>query len=185
MSNMYLSFFCTSNLLVSMIFLNIYIQGFTMDKAYIQVILSPQVICLILCNLSDHLYKKILKCLLLDYCRIFFIFYNWSSNLDSSVVIFNTFIIPSRIISGCCIPLSLIACITSLRFTSLNSDSWIWSLGIVSLLLKIKSTPLLFGWLVTLIWFHSLHRQHICINGKVNCARRFLGRRGLRWFSVQ
>lgn len=94
-----------------------------MDKAYIQVILSPQVIYLILCNLSDHLYKKILKCLILDYCRIFFIFYNWSSNLDSSVVIFNTFIIPSRIISACCIPLSLIACITSLRFTSLNSDS--------------------------------------------------------------
>lgn len=94
-----------------------------MVKAYIQVILSSQVICLILCNLSDHLYKKILKCQLLDYCRIFFIFYNCTSNLDPSVVIFNTFIIPSSIIGGCCIPLSLIACIASLRFASLHSDS--------------------------------------------------------------
>jgi hypothetical protein len=93
-----------------------------MDKAYIKVILSPQIICLILGNLCYHLHKKILKCLLLDNSRVFFIFYNCSSP-DTSVVILNTLFIPSGVISGNCIPLTLITCITSLRFASFICSS--------------------------------------------------------------
>jgi hypothetical protein len=93
-----------------------------MDEAYIKVILSPQIICLIFCNLTDHLHKKILKCLLLDNSRVFFIFNNCSSP-DTSVVVLNTLIIPSGVISGSCIPLTLITCIASLRFASLICGS--------------------------------------------------------------